>query len=73
MKEVGFMEKKAYFFCMTICHHRTDAPIGKRCGVVFAETSEAAENIAWEKYGSDSACKLWVEEVSPDGFEYEIY
>ena len=54
------MNKNAYFFCMTVCHRRTGTPLGKRCGVVFADTSENAECIAWEKYGSDTACQLWV-------------
>lgn len=40
------MDKTAYFFCMTVCHRRTGAPLGKRCGVVFADSSETAERTA---------------------------
>ena len=67
------MNKNAYFFCMTVCHRRTRTPLGKRCGVVFADTSENAECIAWEKYGSDTACQLWVEPVPDDGFDFNVY
>lgn len=67
------MDKTAYFFCMTVCHRRTGAPLGKRCGVVFADSNEAAERIAWEKYGGDTACGLWVEPISEDGFDFTVY
>ena len=67
------MEKTAYFFCMTICFHRTGARIGKRCGVVFADSPEDAERTAWEKYGGDAACGLWVEPVPEDGFDFTVY
>ncbi len=67
------MNKNAYFFCMTVCHRCTGTPPGKRCGVVFADTSENAECIAWEKYGSDTACQLWVEPVPDDGFDFSVY
>lgn len=50
--------KKAFFFCMTVCHHRTGAHIGKRCGVVFADTAEEAKDIAWNEYGNDYTCEL---------------
>lgn len=43
-------DKKVFFFCMTVCHHRTGEHIGKRCGVVLADTKEDAERIAWEEY-----------------------
>ena len=58
--------KKAYLFRMTICHHRTFAPIGERYGVVFAEDEDQASQIAWDEYGSDLACNFSVEEV-PEG------
>lgn len=64
---------KAFFFCMTICSARTGAALGKRCGVVFADSEDEAESIAWEKYGSDSACSLWVEEVPEDGYDFTVY
>ena len=67
------MEKKAYFFCMTICHHRTGASIGKHCGVVFASTPDEAEHIAWNKYGNDNACQLWAEEIPEDGYDFMVY
>lgn len=67
------MDKKAFFFCMTVCSARTGAPLGKRCGVVFAKSEEEAENIAWEKYGSDATCKLWVEEVPEEGYSFCVY
>ena len=67
------MDRNPYFFCMTVCHHRTGAPIGKRCGIVFAGSAEAAERAAWEKYGGDTACQLWVEPVPEDGFGFTVY
>lgn len=67
------MEKNAYFFCMTVCHRRTGTPLGRRCGVVFADSAEAAEHAAWGKYGSDVACGLWVEPVPGDGFDFTVY
>lgn len=67
------MNKSVYFFCMTVCHHRTGAALGKRCGVVFADSAEAAERIAWEKYGSGTACELWVEQIPDDGFDFTVY
>ena len=67
------MDKTAYFFCMTVCHRRTGAPLGKRCGVVFANSAEAAEHTVWDKYGSDTACGLWVELVPDNGFEFTVY
>lgn len=67
------MDKTAYFFCMTVCHRRTGAPLGKRCGVVFAGSAGDAESAAWEKYGSDDACRLWVEPVPDDGFDFTVY
>lgn len=57
---------KAYLFSMTLCHYRTFTPMGKSFGVVFAEDEEQALQIAWDKYGSDLACKLSVQEV-PEG------
>ena len=63
--------KKSYFFCMTI--QRTGAAIGRRCGVVMADSSESAEETAWEQFGGDTACKLWVEEVPENGYDYTVY
>ena len=65
--------KKPYMFGMTLGHHRTGAHIGKICGVVFAENIQEAENIAWEKYGSDLAGGLWVEEVPESGTSFTVY
>lgn len=65
--------RKPFFFCVTICHWRTCAPIAKKCGVVFADNAEAAEQLAWEKHGSDIACDLWVEEVTEDGYDFTVY
>ena len=67
------MDKKAFFFAMTVCSHRTGAHLGKRCGVVFAGDAEEAARIAWEKYGSDVACQLWVAEIPEEGYDYTIY
>lgn len=67
------MEKKAYFFCMTVCHHRHGAHIGKRCGVVFASNPDEAERIAWDKYGNDNTCLPWVEEITDEGFDFTVY
>lgn len=64
---------KPYFFCMTVCSRRTGAAIGRRCGVVLADSQESAELTAWERFGNDSACKLWVEEVTEDGYDYTVY
>lgn len=66
-------DKKIFFFCMTVCHHRTDEHIGKRCGVVLADTEEDAERIAQEKYGNDATYKLWVEEVTDDSYGFTVY
>lgn len=66
-------DKKAYFFCMTVCHHRTGEHIGKRCGVIFVDSKEEAEQIAWEKFGNDATCQLWVEEVTSDDYSFTIY
>ncbi|MCM1221711.1 MAG: hypothetical protein NC548_45290 [Lachnospiraceae bacterium] len=63
---------KPYFFCMTVCS-RTGAPIGKRCGVVFANSQDEAFDKAWDKYGNDFSCKLWVEEVTEDGYNFTVY
>ncbi len=65
--------KKAFFFCLTVCSRRTGAPIGKRCGVVWANSANEAEDIAWEKYGNDSSCELWVEEIDETGFSFTVY
>lgn len=65
--------KKAYFFCITVCHHRTGAHIGKRCGVVFASRTDEADRIAWEKYGSANTCQPWVEEIPVDGYDFTVY
>lgn len=67
------MEKKAYFFCMVVCHHRTGAHIGKRCGVVFAPDADTAERTAWDKYGGDNTCLPWVEEIPADGYDFTVY
>ena len=66
-------DKKIFFFCMTVCHHRTGEHIGKRCGVVLADTKEGAERIAWEKYGNDNSCQPWVEEVTANGYDFTVY
>lgn len=65
--------KKIFFFCMTVCHHRTDEHIGKRCGVVLADTEEEAERIAQEKHGNDATYQLWVEEVTTDSYGFTVY
>ena len=65
--------RKPYFFCMTVCAQRTGAAIGRRCGVVMADNQESAELTAWERFGDDSACKLWAEEVPEDGYDYTVY
>lgn len=65
--------KKPYFFCMTVCARRTGAAMGRRCGVVMADSSKLAEELAWERFGGDTACKLWVEEVPEDGYSYTVY
>ena len=64
---------KPYFFCMTICAMRTGIAIGRRCGVVFADSRESAESTAWERFGGNSACKLWVDEVPEEGYDYNVY
>lgn len=65
--------KKIFFFCMTVCHRRTDEHIGKRCGVVLANSQEEAEHIAWDKYGNDATCQLWVEEVTDNSYDFTVY
>lgn len=65
--------KSVFFFCMTVCNHRTGVPLGKRCGIVFAGSGKEAERIAWEKYGNDASCQLWIAQVPDDGFEFTVY
>jgi len=64
---------KPFFFIMKVCHHRTDEVIAKRCGVVFAENEEAAENLAWEKYGNNSTCGLEVWKIPEEGTSFVVY
>ena len=64
---------KPYFFGMTITSKRPGEPIGKRCGVVFADSEDAALETAWDKFGSDTDCKPWVEEVPEDGMSFTVY
>ncbi len=64
---------KPYFFGMTVTSARTCAPIGKRVGVVFAEHEEQAGEIAWERFGNDTACQLWMEEIPETGFDFTVY
>ena len=64
---------KPYFFVMTVCSRRTEAPIGRRCGVVFANNQEDAFEKAWTKYGNDTFCKLWVDEIPEDGYAFTVY
>ncbi len=42
-KENGGKYEKTFFFCLTVCSRRTGAPIGKRCGVVWANSANEAE------------------------------
>ena len=65
--------KKIFFFCMTVCHRRTDEHFGKRCGVVLADSQEEAEHTAWDKYGNDATCQLWVEEVTDNSYDFTVY
>lgn len=65
--------KTPFLFCMTLCHYRTGAHMGKSFGVVFADSEEDAENIVWDKYGGDLSCELWVKEVPKDGTCHTIY
>lgn len=67
------MEKKVYFFCLTVCHHQTGEHIGRRCGVVLADSKEEAERIAWGRYGNDFSCQLWVEEVTDISYDFTVY
>ena len=65
--------KKIFSFAMTVCSHRIGEHIGKRCGVVLADNKEEAEYIAWDKYGNDVTCQLWVEEVTADSYDFTVY
>lgn len=65
--------KKAYFFGMKVISSRDGEQLGVRCGVVFAVSEDEAFDLAWEKYGSDSSCGLWVEEVEESGFCHTMY
>lgn len=67
------MDKKAYFFCMTVCHHRTGAAIGKRCGIVFVDSATDAERIVQEKYGGDNTYLPWIQEITEEGFAFTVY
>lgn len=65
--------KRAFLFCMTLCHYRTGEHMGKVFGVVCADSETEAEKTAWEKYGGDLSCELWVKEVPRDGTCHTIY
>lgn len=64
---------KPYFFTIKVQHHRDGREIGKRTGVVFAETQKIAEEKAWGKYGSDNSCCLDVWEVTEDSESFCVY
>ena len=64
---------KPYFFVMKVCHYRTDEVVAKRCGVVYAENEDDAQEIAWEKYGNDSSCALEVWEIPEGGMSFTVY
>lgn len=65
--------KRLYFFCLTVCSHRTGAHLAKKVGVVYANSREEAENFVWEKLGSDVSCEPWVDEVPEEGYEFTVY
>lgn len=67
------MEKKLYFFCMTICYSYTKEYIGRCCGVVLAYSQKEAETIAWERYGDAYSTQFWVQEVIGSGIDYTVY
>ena len=31
------------------------------------------EHIAWDKYGNDATCQLWVEEVTDNSYDFTVY
>lgn len=64
---------KPFFFTLDIGHYRTGQIIGKNTGVVFAESIEQAQQIAWEKYGGDNCCCLDVWEIGEDGTSYTVW
>lgn len=67
------MDKKPYFFGMKVVSARSGEQIGMRCGVVLATSEDEASELAWEKYGGDTCCGIWVEEVNEDGVSHTIY
>ena len=64
---------KAWFFCMTVVSPRTGARLGKRVGIVFADNADHAQNVAWDRFGSDNTCQLWVEYVPETGLDFTVY
>ena len=66
-------DRKPYFFCPTVCSHRTGAHLAKKVGIVYASSREEAETLVWEKHGSDISCEPWVDEVSEEGYEFTVY
>lgn len=69
----GCSKKNPYFFCITLCSPRTQAKIAKKVGVVYADNSEDAEKIVWERYWNDTACEPWVEEIPEDGYCFTVF
>ena len=72
LKECG-RSNEAVFFRDDSLLRRTEVPIGRRCGVVFANNQEDAFEKAWTKYGNDTSCKLWVDEIPEDGYAFTVY
>lgn len=62
-----------FFFIMTQCSLRTGVAIGKKVGVVRADTQDDAERVAWEKHGNDGTCGLEVWPMPEDGDCFTVY
>lgn len=65
---------KTYAFVVRLHHHRDGGVIGKKVGIVTADSMKEAEDKVIEKYMSDNCSLEYISEISvEDGFEYTVY
>lgn len=65
---------KLFFYVITQHQSRTGEPIGKTCGVLYAENEEEAREKVFAEVGNDSASFQFAEEIDPEkGFHFTVY
>lgn len=65
---------KPYFYVYRQCNVRTGVPIGKTCGVVFADNEEDARTKADRLSGSDVSVMEFITEINEkDGYQFTVY